>query len=135
MARVISVDGGQLTMEDDADLGLNRFVKLDSAATGMIAYCGADELMIGVVVAQEGSAAPYIYTVQYLGVAQVESDGAGAIDEGDAIASGANGQCKKRAIADGATTRYWAGVALSPAAATAGLLVDVLLRPQWASNS
>jgi hypothetical protein len=126
-----------ITLEDDADLELYRVVKLDSAAPHMVAYAGADEQGIGVIIGQEGSAAPYLYTVETRAgyVVQCVSDGSGAIDEGDKLASAASGKVKKRTIADGTTTRYWVGIALSAAAATDGLLVDVLWLPQHASNT
>ena len=126
-------DGLCVTGESAAQLTVNRFVAKQT--TGLWDYAGVDGRIDGVVIATSGNTAPYLNTIQLTGVAQVESDGSGAIAIGDPIAQGATNQCKKRAVADGTTTRYWGGVAQSAAAATQALLVDVLLRPHWASNS
>lgn len=122
--------GGQtITVESSAALTLNRAVAI--ATTGLWAHSSADTRIDGVVIAIGGeTAAPYTATVQIDGVAQVESDGSGAIDEGDGLAAGATaGQVKTRAMTDGTTIRYWGGFALSPAAATQALLVDMLINP------
>lgn len=121
--------GERITVESSAALTLNRFAT--GANTGLYAHTAAGDLPDGVVVAIGGeSAAPYTSTLQISGIAQVESDGAGAIDEKDWLEAGATaGQAVTRALTDGTTLRYFAGRALSPAAATAGLMVDILLRP------
>lgn len=118
-----------ITVESSAALTLNRLVSI--ATTGLFGHTAAGARAEGVVVAIGGeTAAPYTATVQLNGIAQVESDGAGAINEGDALEAGATaGQVAVRALTDGATLRYFAGVALSPAAATQALLVDILINP------
>lgn len=121
--------GERITVESTAALTLNRLVS--PATSGLWAHAAAGVLGVGVVVAIGGeTAAPYTSTVQISGIAQVESDGAGAIDEYDMLEAGATaGQVVTRAKTDGATLRYFAGMALSPAAATQALLVDILLMP------
>ena len=82
-------------MESAAALVLHRAVAI--ATTGLFAHGATDGVVDGVVVAIGGeTAAPWTATVQIDGVAQVESDGAAAIDEGDFLAIGATaGQVKK----------------------------------------
>lgn len=128
-------DGRCITVESAAALTVNRVVAI--ATSGLWAHAAADTRIDGVVIAIGGeTAAPYTATVQIDGIAQVQSDGSGAIDEGDFLAAGATaGQVKTRAPADGATVRYYGGNALSPAAATQALLVDMLIRPQWGSGA
>lgn len=135
MSRQTSPAGLTITIESAAALTLNRAVAIQTSGLGLAA--STDGVVDGVVVAIGGeTAAPYTATVQLNGIAQVESDGAGAIDEGDYLAIGATaGQVKTRARADGATVRYFLGRALSPAAATAGLLVDVLIAPFTVGNT
>lgn len=127
--------GRTITVESTAALTLHHVVT--ALATGLWIAATADTRIDGVVVAIGGeSAAPYTATVQLDGIVQVLSDGAGAIDEGDYLAAGATaGQVKVRARATGATVRYWGGVALSPAAATQALLVDMLLAPFTTDNT
>jgi predicted pyridoxine 5'-phosphate oxidase superfamily flavin-nucleotide-binding protein len=133
MAR--QTDGRRITAESAAALKVGYAVAI--ATSGLFAHSAADTRIDGVVVEIGGeTSAPYTSTIQIDGVVQMVSDGAAAIDEADAIAAGAvAGNVKTRAIADGATTRYFAGFALSPAAATANLLVDVLLAPFVLSNT
>ncbi|MGC8668559.1 MAG: hypothetical protein ACP5VE_10650 [Chthonomonadales bacterium] len=64
------------------------------------------------------------------GIAQIQSDGSAAITPGDYVAiANASGQIKSVAPASGTNLRQVVGIALSGAANTAGLLVDVLLQP------
>lgn len=135
MSRQTSPAGLTITVESSAALTLNRGATQQTS--GLWAAPSADGRVDGVVVAIGGeTAAPYTSTVQLNGIAQVESDGAGAIDEGDYLAIGATaGQVKTRARADGTTVRYFLGVALSPAAATQALLVDVLINPFTTGNT
>jgi hypothetical protein len=68
--------------------------------------------------------------VQLSGVAQVQSDGSGVINAGDYVAIGnSGGQVRSLSPASGTNARAVIGIALSGAAATAGLLVDVHLMP------
>lgn len=124
-----------ITVESAAALTLNRAVAVQTS--GLFAHASTDGVCCGVVVAIGGeTVAPFTATVQLSGIAQVESDGAGAIDEGDFLAVGATaGQVKTRARADGTTVRYFVGQALSPAAATQALLVDVLINPFTVGNT
>lgn len=64
------------------------------------------------------------------GIAQIQSDGSGTITAGDYLAIGnTSGQVKTVVPASGTNVRELVGIALSGAANTAGLLVDVLLQP------
>ena len=68
--------------------------------------------------------------VQVAGVAQIQSDGSTTIAAGDYLAIGnVSGQVKTIVPATGAVVRELIGIALTGAANTAGLLVDVLLQP------
>jgi hypothetical protein len=128
-------NGRMVTVESAAALIVNRVVA--KASSGLWAHSTADTRIDGVVAAIGGeTAAPYTASVQIDGIAQVQSDGAGSIAAGDFLAAGGTaGQVKTRAPADGATVRYYGGVAMSPAAATQALLVDMLIRPQWGSGA
>lgn len=127
--------GTRITVESAAALIPNRVVT--ALNTGLYAHATAGQKIVGVVVGITGeTAAPYTASVQIDGIAQVQSDGAGAIDEGDELEAGATaGQVVTRARADGATLRAIGGVALSPAAATQALLVDMLIRPYVVPNT
>lgn len=121
--------GNRITVESSAALVVGMVVRAETS--GLWAASAADTAVDGVVVAIGGeTAAPYTATVQLDGIAQVLSDGSGAIDEQDALCAGATaGYVKTRATTDGTTIRHFAGKALSPAAATVGLLVDMIIRP------
>lgn len=68
--------------------------------------------------------------VQVAGIAQIQSDGSATITAGDYLAIGnTSGQVKTVVPASGTNVRELVGIALSGAANTAGLLVDVLLQP------
>ena len=68
--------------------------------------------------------------VQLAGIAQIQSDGTTTIVAGDYIVIGnASGQIRGVTPASGAVVREIIGIAVSGAANTAGLLVDVLLQP------
>lgn len=124
--------GVVITVESAAALTLNRFVH--PVASGMWELTDAEESIGGVCIALGGeTAAPYTASVMINGVCQVASDGAGAIDEDNVLNAGATGYAKVQAIADGAVIHYLGGRALTPAAATADLLVWILLHPQIAS--
>lgn len=122
--------GNRITMEAAASLSAGVGVKIDTSGRAALASDeGAD--FIGVVVENGGeTAAPYSCVVQIDGIATMISDGSGAIDEGENVTiNGAAGKIKAVTPADGATLRGLCGVAMSPAAATDGLEVRVLLRP------
>ena len=64
------------------------------------------------------------------GIAQIQTDGSATIAAGDYVAiANSSGQVKTVAPASGTNVRELVGIALSGAANTAGLLVDVLLQP------
>src|SRR2546423_13644685 len=64
------------------------------------------------------------------GIAQIQTDGSANIAAGDYVAiANSSGQIKTVAPATGTNLREIVGIALSAAANTAGLLVDVLLQP------
>jgi hypothetical protein len=64
------------------------------------------------------------------GIARIQSDGSAAIAPGDYVAiANTAGQIKSVTPAGGTNLRQVIGIALSGAANTAGLLVDVLLQP------
>ena len=68
--------------------------------------------------------------VQVAGIAQIQTDGSANITSGDYLAiANATGQVKTVVPASGAVVRQLVGIAISSAANTAGLLVDVLLQP------
>src|SRR5690242_2434505 len=125
--------GERITVEFASTPVLNRACA--PGTDGRWDFASADGLALGVLVEIVTTTNQNVVVIQTSGVAQVESDGSGAIDEANPIASGASGQIKARAKADGTTTRYWLGYACSPAAATAALLVDVLIAPHAASNT
>lgn len=78
---------------------------------------------------QSGSTANEI-AVQVAGIGQIQTDGSATIAAGDYVAiANTTGQVKTVAPASGAVLREIVGIALSGAANTAGLLVDVLLQP------
>jgi len=69
-------------------------------------------------------------SVQISGIAQIQTDGSAVIAAGDFLAiANASGQIKTVVPATGTNLREIVGIALSGAANTAGLLVDVLLQP------
>lgn len=86
---------------------------------------------VGVVVEPASSSAAWCTVgVQVAGIAQVQTDGSAAIVAGDYVAIGnASGQVRSVSPASGTVVRQVVGIALSAAANTAGLLVDVLLQP------
>ena len=64
------------------------------------------------------------------GIAQIQTDGSASITAGDYVAiANSSGQIKTVAPATGTNVRELVGIALSSAANTAGLLVDVLIQP------
>ena len=64
------------------------------------------------------------------GIAQIQTDGSAAINAGDYVAIGnTSGQIRTVSPATGTNVRELVGIALSGAANTAGLLVDVLIQP------
>ncbi len=64
------------------------------------------------------------------GIAQIQTDGSASITAGDYLAiANTSGQIKTVAPATGTNVRELVGIALSSAANTAGLLVDVLIQP------
>jgi len=64
------------------------------------------------------------------GIAQIQTDGSASITAGDYLAiANTSGQIKTVAPASGTNLRELVGIALSSAANTAGLLVDVLIQP------
>ena len=68
--------------------------------------------------------------VQVAGIAQIQTDGSANITAGDYLAiANTTGQVKTVTPASGAVVRQLVGIALSSAANTAGLLVDVLMQP------
>ncbi len=68
--------------------------------------------------------------IQTDGIAQIQTDGAASIAAGDYLAvANSSGQIKTVVPATGTVVRQLVGIALSSAANTAGLLVDVLLQP------
>lgn len=79
----------------------------------------------------QDSAKPHTLDLMLAGIAQIESDGSATIAAGDyLIIANATGQVKTQAPAfAGAANMEIVGKALNSVAATAGLLVDVLLSP------
>lgn len=69
-------------------------------------------------------------TVMTHGIAQIQSDGSAPVVAGDLIAvANASGQGKTVVPATGTAVRLTVGIALNSVAATAGLLIDVILQP------
>jgi len=118
-----------VTFEAASALVPNTFFSLNSS--GVAVASSADDLTYtGVVISTNGATvAPFAITARLEGIAQVQSDGSGAIAPADMITTAASGQAKKRVVASGAVRRRMAGQALSNVAATAGLLIDILLTP------
>jgi hypothetical protein len=119
-----------ITFESASLLTANTIAALNTT-TGLAEAAGADDTeLIGVVVENNGAtAAPYFCKVRVNGIAQVKSDGTGAIAPGDQITSAASGKGKKRTPASGSVLRRILGTALNNVAATADLLIDVFLHP------
>jgi len=117
-----------ITLEANAQISPNTIVSLNSS--GQVAAAGADDTkIIGVVMENNGPDAPYYAKVRVAGIAQVKSDGSGAVAPGDQIASAASGKGKVRTPASGTTLRRLLGTALNSVAATSDLLIDVLVCP------
>lgn len=103
---------------------VNSSGQLTSAAAN-----GAD--FAGAIVENDGaSSAPYFASLQTHGIAVLLSDGTTTIDEGNLITVGSSGKIKSVTPATGTNLRGIVGRALTPAAATADLEVQVLLTPQ-----
>ncbi len=122
------------SFEATAQLAYGTHVELDS--TGRVIVSANNSLKgIGVVQSNNGATAPFQCTVRLYGIAQILSDGSGSIAPGDPVFPAGSGKVKKLTIADGANMRLMAGIALNTVAATANLLVDVLLMPSIISNA
>jgi hypothetical protein len=118
---------------DTAIASANVCVVMSGTNAGNVALpAGAFSVKFGGVVqepAQTGAATNQV-TVALSGVVQVASDGNGAINAGDYLAIGnTSGQVRTIVPSTGTNQRQVIGIALSSAAATAGLLVDMLIQP------
>ena len=113
--------------------GMNVCVVMSGTNAGNVALPGGAlaTKFAGVVREPVGSgSSTKAIAVQISGIAQIESDGSAGVTAGDFVAiANASGQIKSVTPASGTNVRELVGVALNSAAATAGLLVDVLLQP------
>ena len=121
-----------IPMEAAAQLYAGCIVKLDNTGR-VVPTSAATDLPVGAVVSNNGSTAPFQCVVRIAGIVQVQNDGAGAIAPGDRI--GLSALTNGRAIKDNSTLgtankKGILGVAMTSTAATAGLLIDVLIRPE-----
>jgi hypothetical protein len=118
--------------EATAQLPVNSLVKLN--ATGaMILTTAATDVPIGMVVANNGANAPFQCTVRLAGIAQAISDGTATITPGARLvaSAGTSGSVVTDASTLGTVNKKRSiGIALTVVAATAGLLVDVLIQPE-----
>jgi len=116
-----------------ADSGVsaaNVCVVTSGSNAGNVALPGAALATKFVGVTMEGASGANEIGVLVSGVAQIQSDGSATIAAGDYVAIGnTSGQVRTVTVATGANVREIVGIALSGAANTAGLLVDVLLQP------
>ncbi len=116
-----------------ADSGVsaaNVCVVASGTNAGNVALPGAALATKFVGVTMEGASGASEAGVMIAGVAQIQSDGSAAIAAGDYVAIGnTSGQIKTVTPASGTNVREIIGIALSGAANTAGLLVDVLIQP------
>lgn len=120
--------------EADAQIAIYTGVSIDSL--GRATTAGLNSLkIVGAIQTNNGASAPFQAVVRLTGITSMITDASGAIDEGDTLFPAAAGLVKTLAVADGALMRKCYGLALSPAAATAALLVDVLLQIAIASNA
>lgn len=119
-----------ISLEATAQLVYGTLVKLDSSGRAVAASAATDRV-IGVVQANNGANTPYQCTVRVAGIAQVLSDGTGTVAPGDPIvASSTSGKGVKDASTLGTTNKkYCLGTAMNSVAATANLLIDVLIEP------
>ncbi len=127
-----------ISMEATAQLPYGTLVEIDSTGRAIVASSNSQKC-VGVVVGNNGASAPFQCTVRVQGIAQILSDGSATITAGQPIfpSTTTTGRCKPLALSDGANVRQCIGLALnaSVVAATAALLVDVLLMPSWVSNA
>lgn len=115
----------------------NLCLVMSGVNAGNVAAPGAADATKFVGVSQEpspsalDSSKPHTVALMVAGLAQIESDGSAPITAGDYVAIGnVTGQIKTVTPAfGGATLKGVVGIALNTVAATAGLLVDVLLQP------
>ena len=118
---------------DTALASANVCVVASGTNAGNVALPGGALATKFVGVAQESvpsSSTSNAVTVEVAGIAQIQTDGSAAITAGDYVAiANASGQIKSVTPATGTNVRELVGIALSSAANTAGLLVDVLLQP------
>jgi hypothetical protein len=118
---------------DSAIANANVCVVMSGANAGNVVLPGAPlaTKFAGVTLepVQPGSLTNEI-AVQVAGIAQIQTDGSATIAAGDYVAiANSTGQIKTVSPATGTILREIVGIALSAAANTAGLLVDVLLQP------
>ena len=117
-----------LPFEADAQLDANTAFALDS--NGRATAAGADDTKaVGIVISNNGSSAPFMITGRVAGIGQLKSDGTATVAPGDKIVTASSGKGKKRSLASGSTLRRVLGLALNNVAASADLLIDVLIGP------
>jgi len=118
---------------DTAIAGAGVCVVASGTNAGNVALPGGALATKFVGVVQEpvaGGSGTNAVAVQVAGIAQIQTDGSAPIASGDFVAiANSSGQIKAVAPATGTNARQIVGIALSGAASTAGLLVDVLLQP------
>lgn len=119
-----------IPLEATAQLAYGTLVKLDSSGRAVATGAATDRL-IGVVQGNNGANAPFQCTVRVAGIAQVLSDGTATVAPGDQIvASATSGKGVKDASTLGTVNKkYGLGTAMNSVAATANLLIDVLIAP------
>lgn len=117
-------------MESDGTCAANLIAAVDTSGRAVAAPTNSQKV-IGVCTEAQGGSVNYQASIRLNGIAQIKSDGSATWDEGDWIfPSGSTaGKGVKKAIADGVNVRNAVGIALNSGAATADLLIDVLLMP------
>ena len=130
MARAMTYQLGPITLPAAAQLTPGHLCGINATTANAEACATEGLLAIGAVIQSEASA-PYATLILPFGpIAELISDGAGAIAPGDILTVGATaGQVKVRTPADGTAHRTALAIALSAAAATQGLTVRAMLLP------
>lgn len=126
---------GILSKRADAAVPRYRLLKIGSDADH-VALAGAGELALYQAI-DEAAAAEDLIGCRSLacspGTMLVVSNGAGEIVPGDLLVPAATGKVAKKAA--GAGNYYIAGIAITGAAATDGLLIEVIPVGAWQTNA
>ena len=120
----------RITDEAAAALPARTCALINSSGQLAVATANGADFAGAIVENDAATAAPFFASVQTHGIAVIMTDGSGTIAAGARVTVGTTGRIKSVTPANGTTLRGIVGIALTGAAATADLEVQVLLIPQ-----